>query len=41
MLGLISMFNKWALKLSLKDKLIRDLGKKNMVFKWTADHQGR
>ena len=39
LLGLISTFNKWVPELSLKGKLIRDLGKKKVIFKWTVDHQ--
>ena len=39
MLGLIYTFNKWVPELSLKDKLIRDLGKKKVIFMWTVDHQ--
>ena len=38
-LSLISTFNKWVQDLSLRSKPIRDLGKKNAVLKWTADHQ--
>ena len=39
LLGLISTFNKWVPELSLKGKLIRDLGKKKVIFKWTVDRQ--
>ena len=39
LLGLISTFNKWVPELSLKDKLIRGLGKKKVIFKWTVDCQ--
>ena len=37
--GLISTFNKWVPELSLKDKRIRDMGKKKVIFKWTVDRQ--
>ena len=39
MLGLISTFNKLVPELSIKDKPIRDLGKKNAIFKCTVDHK--
>ena len=39
LLQLISTFNKWVPELSVKDKLIRDLGKKKVIFQWTEDHQ--
>ena len=37
--GLLSTFDKWVPDLSLNEKLIKDLGKNNTVFKWTENHQ--
>ena len=39
LIGQLITYNKWVPDLSLKDMLIRDLGRKNALFKWTLDHQ--